>query len=298
MANVSKADFGGVEAVALENDHLELVAVSGHGPRIARLARPGGENILLWEPGKYTRGDWDLRGGHRVWTTTPGADECEDTYVPDNGPCDVELFADGFRLTGAASEVNATRRGVEVRLVGEDRLTVDNFVTNAGQMLYAAGLWALTCSVPSGQARYAIPLGDGSGWDSATVVLFREWAGHGQGGFDDSQIGIKGDLMLVDPAGVENKRAIQSHRGIIAMSDAARGLTFAKKVGWDAAGQYPLGCNMAFYVGPENFMVEMETMGPQRTLRPGETLVHRETWVLAGEAVDFSTGEALEKLFA
>lgn len=297
MTCVKTVDFGGVEAVAIESDGLELVAVSGYGPRIARLAVPGQENLLLWQPGEYTRGPWDLRGGHRVWTTTPGADECEDTYAPDNAPCDVELFDDGLRLTGAQSDLNATRRGLEVRLAGKNRLTVEHFVTNAGNMLYAAGLWGLTCTVPGEATQYAVPLGDGSGWDTATVVLFREWAGQGQGGFDDPQIHIAGDLMLVNPNGVENKRAVRSDRGIIAMTDAARGLTFAKKVDGDPAGQYPLDCNVAFYIGPKNFMVEMETMGPQQTLRPGETLRHRETWVLRGQAVEFTTGEALEKIF-
>jgi hypothetical protein len=298
MACVKTIDFGGVEAVSFENDGLELVAISGYGPRIARLALPGGENLLLWRPGEYTRGQWDLRGGHRVWTTTPGADECEDTYAPDNGPCDIELFDDGFRLTGAKSELNATRRGLEVRLAGENRLTVEHFVTNAGNMLYAAGLWGLTCTLPGEATQYAIPLGDGHGWDTATVVLFREWAGQGQGGFDDPQIRIAGDLMLVDPAGVENKRALRSDRGIIAMSDTARDLSFAKKVDYDPAGDYPLGCNVAFYIGPDNFMVEMETMGPQQTLKPGQSLSHRETWLLQRPAVDFTTGEALEKMFA
>jgi hypothetical protein len=298
MANVAKVEFGGNQAVELKNDHVEMVAVSDRGPRIAKLALAGGENLLLWEPGKYTRGAWDLRGGHRVWCTTPLADECEDTYAPDNEPCDIELLDNGFRLTGAESPLNRTRRGLEVRLIGEDRFVVDNFVTNIGDMLYSGGLWALTCTLPGDRARYAVPLGDGGGWDTATIVLFREWGGHGQRRFDDAQIAIDGDLVLLDPRGKENKRSLQSHRGIIAMTDADRGVTFAKKVAYDPAARYPVGCNIAFYVGPDNFMVEMETMGPERTLRPGETLTHRETWLLRKGAVAFTTGQALDEMFA
>jgi hypothetical protein len=210
----------------------------------------------------------------------------------------VEIFDDGFRLTGAESPLNRTRRGIEVRVVGEDRLTVDNFLINTGDMLYSGGIWALTCTLPGEQTRYAVPLGDGSGWDSATVVLFREWAGHGQGGFADPQISVQDDLLVLDPRGVENKRAIQSHRGIIAMTDPARDVTFAKKVHFDPAGQYPVNCNIAFYVGPENFMVEMETMGPEQTLKPGQTLTHREIWLLRNGSETLTTGEALDGLFA
>jgi hypothetical protein len=298
MANVSTTDFGGAQAVSLSNDALELIAVTDRGPRVASLSLTDGENLLLWSPGEYTRDDWDLMGGHRVWTTTPRADECENTYAADNAPCEVEMLDDGFRLTGAENKTNRTRRGMEVRLVGKDRLVVDNFLTNTGDMLVAGGIWALTCTVPSQQTRYAVPLGDGSSWDAATVVLFREWAGHGQGGFADPQISFQDDLLLVDPRGVENKRAAQSHRGIIAMSDASRNVTFAKKMTYDPAGEYPMNCNIAFYIGPDNFMVEMETMGAERTLKPGQTLTHRETWLLREGAVDFTTGDALDELFA
>ena len=54
---------------------------------------------------------------------------------------------------------------------------------------------------------------------------------------------------------------------------------------------------MAFYVGPKNFMVEMETMGPERTLKSGERAVNRETWALADSAVGLKDARKLIGLF-
>lgn len=298
MVAVEKMKLDGLDAVSLKTGQLELVAVSQFGPRIASLSLPGGENLLLWEPGKYFRDDWELRGGHRVWMTRPGADECEDTYALDNDPCEVELFDNGFRVTGPKNPSNCTRRGIEVRVVGENKLTVDNFCINTGEMLYSGGLWALTCTVPGEGTRYGVPIGDGSCWDAFTMVAFREWGGHGAGGFNDPQVTVGGDMVLLDPVGVENKRMIQSHHGVIAMSDPSRNLTFAKKIGFDSAGQYPLNTNIAFYIGPDNFMVEMETMGPESTLKPGAEIHHVETWVLASGAIDLDTAKASLALFA
>lgn len=298
MTKIARTPFEGSAAVELVTPVLRLVAITDVGPRIAHLGLAGGENLLLWKPKKYTRGEWDLRGGHRVWVTRPQADECEDTYAPDNGPCKVEILKDGFRVTGGKSPVNATRRGFSVRAVADDRLEVDNFLINDSDMLSSGGVWALTCTLPGKGARYAIPLGDGSTWDNFSLVHFRTWAGHGKGGFNDPQIAVGDEVLVVTPRGVENKRMVQAPRGILAMSDAARGLTFAKKVDWLPGRQYPLHMNLAFYIGPDNFMVEMETMGPEQTLKPGETLVHRETWVLRKGAVGVDKAAPILKLFA
>ncbi len=298
MTTVSRVTFDGLDAVELRTPALRLVATATFGPRIAWFGPAEGENLLLWAPGKYTRGDWDLRGGHRVWATRPGADENEDTYAVDNAPCTLEIEADGFCLMGAENPLNRTRRGFRVRVADERCLTVENRVVNTGEMLYSGGVWALTCTVPLPDAHYAIPLGDGSEWDSSIIVLFRRWAGHGAGGFADPQFRLTDDLLRIEPRGVENKRMLQSHRGIIAMRDPRRGVTFAKRADWRPDGQYPLGANLAVYIGPDNFMVEMETMGPERTLRPGEALSHTETWVLHAGAPAIDDAGQVQALFA
>jgi hypothetical protein len=298
MTSVARTTFDGLAAVELKTPAARLVAVTAWGPRIAFFGAPGDQNLLLWAPGRYTRGAWDLRGGHRVWATRPGADECEDTYALDNAPCTVELAPDGFCVMGAENPANRTRRGVRVRSLDDQHIAVDNILENTGDMLYSGGVWALTCTVPTPDTTYGVPLGDGSEWDSCSIILFRRWAGHGAGGFDDPQFRVQGDMLAITPRGVENKRMLQSHRGIIAMRDPQRGVTFAKRTPWQPGVSYPGGANMAAYIGPDNFMVEMETMGPERTLRPGEQLVHTETWVLRAGSPAIDSGKQVDALFA
>jgi hypothetical protein len=297
MTSITYTTLHGAHALELRTSALRLIAVYEYGPRVAHLSTTGGKNLLLWKPGKYKRGDWDLRGGHRAWVTRPGADECEDTYATDNGKCEVEVFRDGFRLIGAENKTNHTRRGFAVKVLAADKLEVDNFVINTGDLLYSGGLWALTCTVPAKGTRYAIPLGDASEWNTFSMVYFHRWAGHGQGGFADRQITVRGDLLTIEPRGIENKRMVQSHHGIIAMSDPSRQVTFAKRVAGETGGQYPLHCNLAFYIGPKNFMVELESMGAEKPLRPGSFLHHPEIWVLKPGAVPLQRAERLVELF-
>ena len=293
MSNVTPTTIDSFEAVTIHTGLVDLTAVHTIGPRIAALRVAGGDNLLLWKPAQYTRGEWDLRGGHRVWVTRPGADENEDTYATDNGPCDVELIENGFRLTGAENPVNRTRRGMTITVIQDRVFRVDNFVTNTGDMLYSGGLWALTCTVPSPKTTYVIPLGDGSSWDAFSMVSFREWGGHGVGGFNDPQFETDTDVLRICPQGLENKRMIQSHHGIIAMSDASRDVTFIKHATYQPNGLYPLNTNIAAYIGPDNFMVEMETMGPESTLKPGETQHHIETWTLVNKALSCKNAKAI-----
>jgi hypothetical protein len=102
--------------------------------------------------------------------------------------------------------------------------------------------------------------------------------------------------MELRPSGRENKRMLKADAGIIAWHDPVRKLLFAKHAAYDPAGHYPLGTNLAVYIGPKNFMVEMETMGAFATLKPGQVLKHRETWLLAA-AKSAPTAKALRGLF-
>ena len=280
--SIRRLKFEGLDAIELCTPSLRVVAITARGPRLAFWGRPGGRNLLLWKPGKYLRGAWDLMGGHRVWATRPGADEAEETYAADNQPCTLKVSARGFTVTGAPDPVHKTRRGFTVTALANDRIAVDHFVHNAGVMLWSGGLWALTCTLTSPRHTYTLPLGDGSAWDYATMVTFRAWGGgHGGGSFHDPQFRFTDDALVLRPAGRENKRMLKADAGIMALHDPAQKLLFVKHSAYAPGGDYPLGTNLALYVGPKNFMVEMETMGPAATLKPGQMLKHRETWLLA-----------------
>lgn len=293
--SIKRLTFEGLEAIELCTSSLRVVAITACGPRLAFWGRPGGRNLLLWKPGQYRRGAWDLMGGHRVWATRPRADEAEEAYAADNQPCTSRVTARGFTVTGASDPMQKIRRGFTVTALASDRIVVDHFIRNESAMLWSGGLWALTCTVPPAKATYTLPLGDGSAWDYATIVAFRAWGGHGGGSFHDPQFKLTDDALVLRPSGRENKRMIKADAGLMALHDPAQKLLFVKHAAYAPGGDYPLGTNLALYVGPKNFMVEMETMGPSATLKPGQTLQHRETWVLAA-AKSAPTAKSLRRL--
>jgi hypothetical protein len=288
-------NFNNMGAVEIITEKIRLVIITDIGPRIAFWGRPEGENLLLWAPGKYTHKKWDLYGGHRVWVTRPMADECEETYLEDNDKCQVQRLDCGWTVTAPENPFNCTQRGITIKVLAENRLEIDNFLVNTGDMLFSGGIWALTCTVPGKTTRYAVPLGHENLWDYCKIVMFRRWDGH-TGSYNDDQFTFAEDIMYIRPKGKENKRMIQTEKGIIAMHDIERNILFAKKVGYNREGNYPQGCNLAVYVGPDNFMVEMETMGTETTIKPGEYIHNKEIWVLESVEIGLDS-QGLEKLF-
>ena len=73
---------------------------------------------------------------------------------------------------------------------------------------------------------------------------------------------------------------IQAPQGVIGMTEEMEAVSFVKRCSFDPRLTYPLNTNIAFYIAPGNTMVEMEFMGPQQTLKPGEEMHLTEEWEL------------------
>jgi hypothetical protein len=295
--HIKQLVFDKLDAIELTTSSLKLVLTLDLGPRIAFFGRPEGPNLLYWQNDDKGYGDWKLLGGHRVWVTRPLADESEDAYAPDNDPCELETLPDGIRAVGKIDPRLKIQRGIEVRAVDEKRVEIKSFLTNHGMMLFSGGMWTPTCLDPAGGKEFGVLLGDRSqSWDIIRMVIPRSFAGH-TGRVNDPQIEMNEEFMVVRPNGTENKRMLYAPSGGIAMTWPAENLTFMKHSRYNPVGSYPLGCNLAFYTSPGNFMVELECCGLEQTVLPGSTIELAETWTLADVTLDWKDPEAFKKLF-
>jgi hypothetical protein len=274
---IRELDDHGDAMIELADRGISMRVLYGSGPRIAWFGRA--ENLLYWDDaGAHSRGAWRLRGGHRLWVTRPGADEAEETYASDNARCSVRRHADGIAITAPPDAAKIEKR-VRIR-VARGAWTIEHRLRNVGDMLWAGGAWAVTCTRPRRGTRYRIPLDGGApSWDVVTVVIPRRWGGIHTSRLDDPQLVMTADALEARALGTEAKRMLFAPRGTLEMRGSSTG-TFAKTAAPIADGAYPLGTNVAIYLAPDGFMAELETMSPMRTLRPGESLSHVETWTL------------------
>lgn len=282
MVKISAVEHSGLAAIEIVERRTRVVIVHAIGPRIAWFGFVDRDNLLFWdEAGQHTRGDWRLYGGHRLWTTRPGADESEEAYSPDNRPCRVRELGGGIAVV-APPDRSQLEKTLVVRADGPDWI-VEHRIRNTGDMLWSGGAWALTCTAPrtgTRGTRYHIPLDGGDPrWDLFTMVVPRRWGGTHRSRLADPQFQILEDEIVIRARGAEAKRMVFAPRGTLRMSDPLRG-ELTKRAAPVRGGAYPLGTNLAVYLAPQSFMVELETMSPIVTLSPGASLSHVERWTL------------------
>ncbi len=276
---VNHISFDGLDAVEIFTNTLRLVMVVGAGPRIAFLGRLGSDNnILYWDKNGAQNGDWKLLGGHRVWITRPGADESVDTYAEDNVPCTLQVDENTIVATAPVHPFTQLQRGIEVEPLADGSLRVTNFIKNCGSLIYSGGVWSPTCINPRGKV-LRIPLGEeNTTWDIVTVVTPRIFAGNVVR-LDDPQVTYEGMDMVIRSQGHVTKRCAVAPKGMVAMEWPEENLCFCKHAEYSPQASYPLGgCNVALFVGEDNWMGELETFGPEKSIRPGETVCNTELW--------------------
>ena len=278
VLRIRDIDCAGHRGLELVAGGVRMILVTAVGPRISWFGFESGENLLYWDDaGAERRGDWRLYGGHRLWVTRPGADESSEVYDPDNERCAVQRDADGVIVTAPAN-LHAIETTVAVH-VEDGRWTIAHRLRNVGDLLWSGGAWPLTCTRPIADTRYRIPLGGGpASWDVATIIVPLRWGGTHSSRLDDPQFSFTRDALEVTARNDEAKRMVLAPHGTIEMADP-RGL-FRKAAPFEIDATYPLDTNLAIYLAPAAAMVEMESMSPQRTLRPGDVLEHVETWTL------------------
>lgn len=275
--------FDGLQGYEILTEKWHMTVITQCGPRIAFLGKAeGGRNLLYWNQDGAVRGDWRLCGGHRVWITRPYADESEDTYASDNEACSVEILENGLRAMAPAHPFTKLERGIEVQVLADDTFQVTNIIRNTSDFIYSGGVWSPTCITPD-DCVMRIPLGeDDSTWDLIKIIIPRKFAGNTVQ-INDSQVEFTEKEMIVRPNGILTKRCVCAPKGEISVEWPKEQIRFTKKTKYVRDGKYPLdGCNIAAFVGADNWMGEIETYGVEQSLRPGEQMENREVWKLEG----------------
>jgi hypothetical protein len=287
---IERTEFRGWrEAYRLRLREAEIVVVTEVGPRILSLSVGGGSNLLFVDEETAGLGqgdaDWHVYGGHRLWV----APETEDTYAPDNLPCEVEV-SDG-RLTVISPVTPRTKLQKRLTFTArEGRFVIEHGVRNTGDVLYPGAIWALTCVVPSGGVVF--PWGRGGAWDLKKIVYWNRWMDH-RSDVTSRQWQPGPDLFMVVPTGEEGKVGTHSPEGWVAL--CREDATFVKSYDWVPGARYP-DEDSSLQVYTCDRFVEMETLSPLTVFYPGAEIVHREIWTVTAEAIDPTDGAALRRL--
>ncbi len=294
---VQKTTWRGHEALQLSNGTVELVIVTGIGPRIVRYAFVGGDNALGEvaadaRPTTTALGDWYLYGGHRLWIAPEAMPA---TYAPDNGPVKADVSGETVTLTQPVDKAGIEKVMTVTLAPSGTRVTIGHRVTNRSTKSMDVAAWALT--VMQGGGRVIIPTEPYRSHEDELLPT-RAMAVWGYTNFADPRwtwgrryIQLRTDASMKEPQkiGVSNRRGWAGY--------LRNGLLFVKRFDWVDGGRYAdFGVNNETYTS-ESF-VELETMGPQKTLARGDSATHEERWDLHEDVNGGKTEDELDAALA
>ena len=280
-------------AFRISNDTVQLVVSTEVGPRILFYGFCVEENEFHEIPehsGKWGDRVFRVYGGHRLWVSP----EVARTYYPDNAHVSVKRQQDSFLFTAPPeSEPPGTylQKEIEIALAAAGtQVTVTHRIRNLGRKATRMAPWALSVMAGGGKAILPLPprapvspdrlLPEGvvALW-SYTDLADPRWR------IGSSYIQLQQDS---NSASKFREQMIGIFNPFGWGAYFRKGHLFVKKVRVERGSKYPdFGCNFEVYTDPNS--LELETLGPLRTLKPGETAEHIEHWWLFK---DIEAGEA------
>ena len=280
----------------LSNGEVELVVTADVGPRIIRYGYVGGQNLFveLEEDLGQTGGDgWRLYGGSRLWVAP---EDRVFSYGADNEPVEIEVSSG--KLTALAPVENT---GVQKRITVElaDRGTearVTYRLANRTIWPLRIATWVLTMMNRGGTAVTTLPpRGTHPEILAPTnpVVLFAFT------NMSDSRWSwLEKYIVLRQDPGNSDPEKIGLFNPATRGAYLLNGELFVKKFDASPDEEYP-DMGSSFEVFTNERFLELETLGPMRTLRPGESMEHVETWSLHRPvAVERWDDEGLDRALA
>ena len=261
----------------ITNGEVELVVTADVGPRIIRYGFVGGQNLFVeleQDLGATGGDDWRLYGGSRLWVAP---EDRVYSYGADNQPVDISIS--GNRLTAQApTENTGVQKRIELELASEGtEVRVVYGLANRTIWPLRIATWVLTMMRPGGVGITTLPpRGTHPEILAPTnpVVLFAFTnMGDSRWSWLERHIVLRQDPNNSDPEkiGLYNPAT----RGAYLLD----GELFVKKFQAPEGEEYPdMGSSFEIFTN-ESFL-ELETLGPMRTLQPGESMDHLEVWSL------------------
>jgi hypothetical protein len=262
----------------LTNGTVDVVVTTDVGPRVARYGFVDGDNMLceVRDEDGITGGDtWHTFGGHRLWHS-PEAEPR--TYQPDNTPVPFDEWERSIILKPPVEPVTGIQKEMEVSLDPTGTgVTVKHHLINRGLWPVRLAAWAITVMAPGGVQVIPQTRTDTGLLPNRCVAL---WP---YARMNDPRV-TWGDRFIVlhqDPAVRQPfKLGLTNESGWAVYFN--KHSVFVKRFSSVRGEAYPdFGVNYESYA--TDFMLEMETLSPLRTLEPGESVEHVESWLLVAD---------------
>lgn len=270
-----QAIYAGYDCLILGNGHLKTWVTVSCGPRIIGLSFKGGENMLAELPNAVyetpSGKEYRFRGGHRLWHAP---EHPERTYVPDDEEVRVSQIEGGASFQQPIENSTGIQKSIEILLLDEEpRISINHTLTNHGASTVELAPWAITQLRPGGFAILPQNTRDTGLLPNRRLTLwpytdvnspFISWGNQ----FVMVQAKMRSEKLKIgwaNPAGW--------------LAYWLDGTVFVKHTDYHSQSEYyDYGSSTECFCDPN--CIELETLGPKAILEPGQSVSHREQWLL------------------
>ena len=303
MGNITieKKEYKGWKnCLEISNGIVTCIATTDIGPRIAFYGFAGGENEFYEaeaDLGKTGGDQYRSYAGHRLWHGPQVEPRC---CLPDNEPLEYQIHEDGVTLIQKTEAGSHIQKIMEIRMSRETtEVTVKHRMINHGMWDVELTIWALTMMKAGGTEYIPFSQSQTGLLHNRTISLW-PWTKA-----DDYRLnwGSEAVTLCQDPEAPEVipeenyrnavKIGLNNDEGYAAYFNQNH--LFVKQYEGLEGRNYPDGgCSYETYT--DKYMLEMESLSPLLTIRPGEEAEHVEHWSLYNQVAEPETQEEAMKV--
>jgi hypothetical protein len=259
----------------LKNEFLQLEYLT-ESLRISGLTPTGKSNLLAdlshFPPIPTPYGDFHFRGGHRLWHSPEAMPR---TYIPDTGELKITDLPNGVILESPTEPGTGIRKQIEIRLAADKpSATLTHTLINDGLWPVELAPWTITQFRLGGTVILPMPVGNA---DSAGLLPNRQFSLWPYTRINDPRLKLDDEFVLFKADAVLppfKLGCFNSHGWMVYWLD---GVLFRKTFDVHRGESHPDNNSNAEIYCNDQF-VELETLAPLKTLNPGDSVNHIETW--------------------
>ena len=263
------------------------------GPRIIYAAGEERPDFNLFgvlpEVGIATpEGFWRIYGGHRLWSSPEAKPR---SYSMDDKPVKIDVAEDIITIRGNPESENSIQKEIAIEPFSENGVQVVHSIKNIGRWPTQLACWPLSVMRQNGFA--IIPLKP-SKVDEEGLLPDRHVSFWPFTDLPDERLTFSGQYIFVNQnPEIKNPLKIGTMPNPAWAAYWVDGMAFVKQFSREE-GEYPdFGCGVEVYTNAD--MLELETVGPLRTVDPSEHICHTEVWKIFDVEKLSPTGDSVRK---
>ena len=284
-------EFLGIDCVEISCGYFSILASQSVGPRILSLSYKGSENLFAELPGEgldHPGGEkFYFYGGHRFWL---GPENPSITYLPDSKPINIKHSNNSWELIQEADDITGVAKYIQIKPTEvDDVIIVDHILYNSSDMPVNYAPWAITQLKLGGQVIIPQQIRENHKNILLPDRLITLWP---YSDIHDPRVTWGNQFIFIDTGPIDNAIKIGVMNDEKWMAYFIKGLLFIKYADYyqlehliDKGASSECYCNSKF--------VELETLGPLTTLRPLESLQHREVWRIVEKPFERLNAESM-----